>query len=705
MAERLAARGLETLMDLACFVPTGYEDRRTVTPIEDLTPSTFATVEGEIEKISWAGPPWKKRLEVHVSDGSGAVVLVWFRAARGQANRFSTGARVRASGRVASYRSRYQIAHPEVAVTEAGSSPTGNACEPKLGGVVGRYPTIEKVGNKRLRSLCRQAVRMVAGDLDDGIPAWALDPLGLPTLSDALTMLHEVPDDLDAEQTELLMSGRHPSQRRATFGELFLMQLELARQRARWSRFCAPCCPPPRDRTRKLEAIFGFELTSAQKQAIREIGAELASETPMQRLLQGDVGCGKTAVAFAAAHQVLATDRQVALMAPTEILSRQHLATLEAWSAELGFRVCLLTGDTPPPVRRSLTSLLEVGEPMLLVGTHALISESVRYGNLALVIIDEQHRFGVAQRSRLRDKAAGGGAAASAAAHPDSSAPHLLVMTATPIPRSLALTAYGDLDLSVIDELPAGRIRPRTTVYPHNRRREAWNDLKNLISRGLQAYVVCPLVAESETSEKNALADAERTATQMRAAFGQDKVGLLHGRMDMEQKQRAMADFRSGRHQLLVATTVIEVGVDVPLANVMVVINAERFGLSQLHQLRGRVGRSSGSEPHCLLVAGKTAGRDSLERLRVLARTCDGFEVAEADLEQRGPGEISGLRQAGTPGADLLSIIRDPALLSAARQSATKLIQLDPDLEAPAHARLARLLSNRAAQVYGGETG
>jgi ATP-dependent DNA helicase RecG len=679
LAERLALRGLSTVADLALFVPVGYEDRRALTGLSDLEEGMTATVEGRVDRTVWAGPPGRRHLEVHLEpEDDVRLVLVWFRANRGFASKFESGLRVCASGKVYRYRKRLQMNHPDVRPPEEAERV-----------IVPVYPRVEGVAARRLRALCFKASKRASEGLDDGVPAELLQPFNLPTLRDALRFLHDVPADLDPDETTALLEGRHPTQQRFIFGELFLMQLELALKRAEWSGLQAEGCPPRS--TGDLEKVFGFTLTRAQHRVIEEIGSDLAQTRPMQRLLQGDVGSGKTAVAFSAAHQVLCSGMQVAMMAPTEILALQHFRTLKAWAEKTGHRVSLLTGQTPASARRSLMALLESGEPLLTVGTHALFSDPVPFPRLGLAVVDEQHRFGVAQRRRLRDKGTG----------PDS-APHLLVMTATPIPRSLTLTLFGDLDLSVIDEMPPGRTPSKTRLFLHKERAPAWQTLTELLSAGLKAYVVCPLVSESD---KVGRADAERTARNLKKQLPQFGVGLVHGRMSAHDKENAVSRFQDGRDQVLVATTVIEVGLDVPSAGVMVVVDADRFGLSQLHQLRGRVGRSAGLTGHCLLLAGRDVSTDALERLKVLTRTGDGFEVAEADLRKRGPGDLTGLKQAGAPNLRYAHLGRHARLLSAARQAAFQLASVDPDLDLPVHAVLKRVLEARREGSFGAEAG
>jgi len=678
-AQKLAENGLETLGDLAMLTPSDYDDRRFTSPISTLKAGQRTTVKGTVEKVTWAGPPWQKRMQVVIADDTEKVRLVWFRVVRGYGSRFEPGTQIIASGHVSSYKGALQIAHPEI---DPGDHPPS---------IVARYPNIEGISQRALRSFCKSAAELVSDLLDDGIPDRILSGMALPRLSDGVRFLHNVPAQISKEEIELLQRGHHPAQKRLFFGDLFMMQLELAHARLRWRSLDAPECNSSRTDYSGLERAFGFTLTGAQRRCIDEIKIDISSGRPMQRLLQGDVGSGKTAVAFSAALDVLESGHQAAIMAPTEILAQQHAETFKVWCSNWNIPVKLLTGSTPAGVKVSTKALIGSGEPFVLVGTHALLSNTVIYGSLGLVIIDEQHRFGVEQRRLLREKGQIAG-----------SAPHFLVMTATPIPRSLALTLFGDLDLSVIDELPPGRRPASTTLYEHKDRKEGLQHLRKLLSQDLSAYVVCPLVSESD---KLGVADAQRTAERLRSIFPKHSVGLIHGRLNTEDKTQVLNRFRRGEVKILVATTVIEVGLDVPSAAVMMVINAERFGLAQLHQLRGRIGRSATTPAHCILMAGKNVEGDSLRRLEILTKTTDGFRVAEEDLKNRGPGELSGSRQSG------ISIWRNARygvnikLLAQAREAASRLIEEDPNLNNSDCIRLRQLVAERENSFFGAESG
>jgi ATP-dependent DNA helicase RecG len=670
LAQRLAARELATVEDLAWFVPRGYDDLRRVVGLAEVEPGARATFVAEVQRARSAG--WRRRfVEVHLADGDRRVVARWFNVHASMARRFVVGERVVLSGVLRARDGELGVANPEV-LGEPESART--AIRP-------RYREVEGVAPAILRKACRAAVARAGPELADGVPADVAARLGLGSLAEALARLHEPPDDLDDAAFAALAGGASPWHRRLAFDELFFLALAVARRRGERRRLPAPPCRAPP----LAENPFPFALTGAQKRAIAEIGADLASERPMNRLLQGDVGAGKTAVAFAAARLAMAAGRQVALMAPTELLAEQHLATLEPWVRACGHRIALLTASTPRGVRESTLGMLAAGAVDLLVGTHALLAERVAFADLGLVIIDEQHRFGVAQRVRLRLGPGG-----------RQELPHLLVMTATPIPRTLALTIYGDLDVTTLDELPPGRAPPVTRICRGARGREAaYKLLVRELDRGARAFVVCPLVAPPDSGEGSDAADATTTAEELAVELAPRRVGLVHGRMAAAARDEAMARLRAGELDVLVATTVIEVGVDVPSARVMIVEDADRFGLAQLHQLRGRVGRGGGPA-HCLLLARGPRTDEAARRLAVMGETSDGFCIAEEDLAIRGPGEILGVRQAGLPKLRFGDLVKHAALAAEARREAERLLGADPDLAA--HPTTARVLAERTAE-------
>jgi ATP-dependent DNA helicase RecG len=606
-----------------------------------------------------------------LADESGRVTALWFhfRAPHLRAL-LIPGSRLLVHGAVARSPGGREILHPEL-------EPVGRDGE-RLGPVIRPvYPATEGLAQATLRALVRRALAASLPGLEDPLPPVLRERLGLAGLAESLTALHTPGGDADLASLE---EGSSPAHRRLAFDDLFALQLRLALARKRHegagqrrSRGL------PAGLFERFRARLPFALTAAQERVCREILADLTGGRPMQRLLQGDVGSGKTIVAALAALAACAAGGQVALLAPTALLAEQHHRVFAALAARLGIRPVLLTAGVARERRGPILAGLADGSVRFVVGTHALLGEQVRFARLTLAIVDEQHRFGVRQRLRLRGK---------------GEAPDLLVMTATPIPRTLALALYGDLDLSVIDELPPGRRRVSTRVTGEEGRQAAWELVRGELARGRRVYVVCPLAEAG--GQEDTLA-AVRVAARLRSLFPGTAVGLVHGRMAPEERARQLERFRSGAAPLLAATTVVEVGLDVPEATVMVVERAERFGLSQLHQLRGRVGR--GQDPaHCLLFAGPGAAPGARERLAVLARTADGFAVAEADLAARGPGQLAGTRQAGLAGRCLAAAVRDGRLLEVARAEARALLAADPELASPRHAGLRALAGGDAAE-------
>ena len=676
LAQSLAERSIETVEDLVWFVPRRYDDARAVIPLAQALEKLGAriTTSGEVASCRFNRRGRMRWVDLRIADDGATLVVRWFNAHGGMTKRFPKGNRVVLSGALRERGGAVEMTNPDI----IGDGPT----------IIPRYGAIPGVPAATLRKACVRAVQLGAEHIIDGVPADIAGRLGLAPLGQALLGLHAPPADLSVEQVVELNDGSSGWHRRLAFDELFFLGLAVARRRRDQRAFETVPCPVPADRDATLARALPFELTGAQRRAIETIGDDLAADVPMNRLLQGDVGSGKTAVAFAAALQVVAAGRQVALMAPTEILAEQHAAGLSGWCKALGVRTALLTASTPRGVRQSTLGLLGAGRLDLVIGTHSLISEGVVFARLGLAIVDEQHRFGVAQRVRLRDKGEVG-------------VPHLLVMTATPIPRTLALTAYGDLDVTIIDELPPGRTPPLTVVLNGKRGREsAHRKLAKQLAAGGRAFVVCPLVEPSDATDwASATAVHQELSGSLHAA-----VGLVHGRMSQPERDDAMAKFRDGTLDVLVATTVIEVGVDVPEATVMLVEDADHFGLAQLHQLRGRVGRGGGAS-HCWLVTrgGKTA--TGAERLAVMAETTDGFRIAEEDLRIRGPGELLGARQAGLPKLRFGDLSLHFELLSHARDEAERLLANDPDLAAHPVTRDVLEVRTADAPVYGSESG
>ncbi len=643
-------------------MPLSYLDHRSFTPLVELQEGQQTTTRGVIVRLRQPRSRGRRRLEVGLAapgEKEPLVWCVWFRSAPLK-SRYSKGQKVLVLGFPRLYKGQLQMAHPELL-----DDPEGERC----GGIRCRYPAVLGIAPRLMEKFCREAAAQYSDRVMDGIPEPTARDQELPGLACALQTIHLVGDLPDDEALEQLQGGTHPAQRRLIFEELFTLQLMIAMRRRQWRSRRAHPCALPHEALDHLAALFPFDLTAAQRRVIDEIQRDMASPRPMHRLLQGDVGSGKSVVAFAAAHAALASGLQAAIMVPTEILADQHFRLMSRWCRELGFRAVLLTAATPRVEREALFARTNAGGAQLFIGTHALLSPSVTLPDLGVAIVDEQHRFGVVQRSKLRARA------------PGQRLPHLLVMTATPIPRSMALSVYGDLDLSLLDEMPPGRRPPRTRLFMGQERQQAYQIVREELERGRQAFVVCPLVEESDTVQAAA---AISTAAELRASFADFRVGLVHGRMAAHQRDEVMATFRQGALDLLVATTVIEVGIDIPNASVMVVEYAHRFGLAQLHQLRGRVGRGQ-TESSCLLLVEGGTTPAAVARLEAMTRTHDGFEIAEQDLSIRGPGELYGKRQAGVPRLRFADLRRHLPILIQARRAAEALIQQDPTLEMPQH--------------------
>jgi ATP-dependent DNA helicase RecG len=667
----LRARGVATIGDLIWLLPSGYDDERTVTPLKDLQYGVRQVTEGTVISARAIGSARGRMAEVWLgSDAAsgGELRLTWFRAPPGLLARFVAGMRYRVGGVVEEFRGHQQITHPD-------TQRLGSEEPAAIGGIVPRYISIPGVPPRKLKSFTSLAIKRAVHDIDEAVPPSLRSEHQLGSLADALTALHQ-PPTLSDEELRAFCEARSPSHARLAFEEFFLLELALFRRRVEDQGVCGEPLIAKADPLTRVRAAFGFGLTSAQERVSREIFADMAEPRPMRRLLQGDVGCGKTAVAMLASAQCIAAGAQVAFMAPTELLAEQHFRSIAVLAEALGLRAALVLGGERSAHRKKTRKALEEGRIDLAVGTHALLSEGVRFARLRLVIIDEQHRFGVGQRLRLVDKTE------------RALAPHLLVMTATPIPRSLALALHGDLETSVIDELPAGRIAPVTRAYAESERERALLQLERALAAGGQAYVVCPSIEESD---ENDFAAAEKTYAEFAERFAAHGVELLHGRLRPEDKQRVMERFVSGDARVLVSTTIVEVGIDVPRANVILIENAERFGLAQLHQLRGRVGRG-GQRSACLLVH-RATNEDARARIAALCETSDGFRIAEEDLRLRGPGELFGHRQSGLPGFRFGDLRRDAPVLARARDAAQQVIAGDPELEQPEHQAARRALA------------
>jgi ATP-dependent DNA helicase RecG len=651
LAERLRALGVHTTQDLLFLLPSRYEDRTRVVPLGELRAGQRAAVEGEVllTEVIFRG---RRQMLCKIADGSGFLTLRFFYFTVQQQKSLARGARIRCFGEARRGLKGLEIVHPEYRRIDPNAA---TAPEEHLTPI---YPLTEGVTQGRLRLLVGMALDQAgAGDIEDWLPTSILADSRLPSLRDALRYVHRPPADAPVD---LLLSGRHPAQRRLSFEELLAHQLSLKLLRQRIQS--DPGWPLESTGALKasLLAALPFKLTRAQQRVLAEIERDLKQGKPMLRLVQGDVGCGKTLVAALAATQAVETRRQVALMAPTELLADQHAQNFRRWFEPLGVAVALLVGRQTGKARSAALEGIRAGHASIVVGTHALFQESVEFSALALVIVDEQHRFGVHQRLSLREKGAA-----------DGHQPHQLIMTATPIPRTLAMTAYADLDVSAIDELPPGRTPVKTVVLAEARRDEVVQRIRTACLEGRQTYWVCPLIDESEEMPYQA---AEETAAALAAALPDLAVGLVHGRMPPSAKESIMRRFKDGKIQLLVATTVIEVGVDVPNATLMVIENAERMGLAQLHQLRGRVGRGQHASS-CLLLYRAPLSSLARERLAVMRDTNDGFEVARRDLELRGPGELLGTRQTGLAQMRVADLLRDADLLPRVQIAAEALLR------------------------------
>jgi len=660
VAEKLGARGLTCLQDLWLQLPRQYEDRTRLTPIRDLQPGVAAQVEGRIEAVE-RGFRYRPVLRVAIGDESRAtLVLRFFHFRAAQAAQFVPGARLRCYGTPRPGQLGLEIVHPSYRLLEGEDSALGEQLDPV-------YPAIEGIGPASLRRLIGLALDRLPGDEAlELLPGDWREQLQLPSLREALLTVHRPAQDADLR---LLQAGLHPAQRRLAFEELLAHHLSLRRQRIAQQAHAAPALTTLALAGR-LRQELPFALTGAQERVFAELREDLARPSPMLRLVQGDVGSGKTVVAALAAMLAVDAGKQAALMAPTELLAEQHLVNLRGWLEPLGVRVAWLAGKVTGRARTQVLAQVASGEAQVVVGTHALMQAGVAFHDLALAIVDEQHRFGVHQRLALRDKGAGGSVGSAAVV------PHQLVMTATPIPRTLAMAAYADLDVSSIDELPPGRTPVQTVALSAERRPELVDRIRGACAEGRQAYWVCTIIDDSDEVVAQA---AQTTFEDLSGQLPQVRVGLVHGRMKPTGKQATMRAFKLGEIDLLVATTVIEVGVDVPNASLMIIENAERLGLAQLHQLRGRVGRGTAASS-CVLLYQTPLSLLARQRLETMRQTHDGFVIAEKDLELRGPGELLGTRQTGIAGFRVADLARDADLLPRVQALGDSLLARSPEV-------------------------
>ena len=631
--------------DLLFHLPRDYEDRSTIIPMNQLVVGRSYLLEGIVKGVDF--PPGKRKsMAVLLDDDFGKVTLRFYHVYKGITDRAKVGNRLRIFGEVRVGARGLELYHPEIQViSEHTPLP-----QTQLTAI---YPSTEGLTQPKIREYVKQALQQHSDDLPELLPKKFTNGYAL---KEALDYIHHPPVDANMVQ---LSQGSHPAQQRLIFEELVAHQVSLLTRRAYIQQIEAPSFSPSKKYAKALLSALPFEMTGAQKRVSKEIADDLKLNKPMLRLVQGDVGAGKTLVAGVAACHALEEGWQVALMAPTEILAEQHYLNFKKWFEPLGLSVSWLSGKQKGKARAAAEQIIKDGSAHLIVGTHALFQENVEFAKLGLVIIDEQHRFGVDQRLALRNKGL------------DGMTPHQLVMTATPIPRTLAMSAYGDLDTSVIDELPPGRTPIQTVTIPLDRREEVLNRIATNCAEDKQAYWVCTLVEQSETLDAQA---AEATYQEIRERFSHLKVGLVHGKMKADEKQSVMQQFKDNELQLLIATTVIEVGVDVPNASIMVIENAERLGLSQLHQLRGRVGRGAKAS-FCALLYKNPLSQNGKERLRIMRETNDGFLIAEKDLEIRGPGELLGTKQTGDMGFRVAKLERDDHLLSQAHYVAQQILK------------------------------
>ena len=631
--------------DLLFHLPRDYEDRSTIIPMNQLVVGRSYLLEGEVRSVDF--PPGKKKsLAALLQDDFGKVTLRFYHIYKGLTDRIKIGQRLRIFGEVRVGARGLELYHPEIQVIQQ------HTALPKTQ-LTAIYPSTEGLTQPKLREYVRQALQYHSDELAELLPKKYSNGY---ELKEALHYIHEPPTDANMLQ---LNQGSHPAQQRLIFEELVAHQVSLLTRRAYIRQIAAPRFNSSKVLAKHLLDGLPFQMTNAQKRVSKQILHDLKQDQPMLRLVQGDVGAGKTLVAAVAACHALEADWQVALMAPTEILAEQHYLNFKRWFDPLGIEVAWLSGKQKGKARAQAEQQIKQGHAQLIVGTHALFQDNVEFSKLGLVIIDEQHRFGVDQRLALRNKGA------------NQFTPHQLVMTATPIPRTLAMSAYGDLDTSIIDELPPGRTPIQTVTIPLDRREQVLQRIASNCREGKQAYWVCTLVEQSETLDAQA---AEATYQEIKERFSDINIGLVHGKMKADEKQSVMQAFKDNQLQLLIATTVIEVGVDVPNASIMVIENAERLGLSQLHQLRGRVGRGA-TASFCALLYKTPLSQNGQERLSILRESNDGFVIAEKDLEIRGPGELLGTKQTGDMGFRVARLERDDHLLSQAHYVAAQILK------------------------------
>ncbi len=656
LQEKLMRIGINRIQDLLFHLPYRYIDRTRLISLGELKAGEDAYFQGEIE-LTQIRYGKRRSLLCRISDGTGAAILRFFYFTKSQQNKLQRGQLIRCYGKVRRGSSSLEIVHPEYRLLESG---VDVELEKQLTAV---YPSTEGLQQPRIRKLIEQALVILNSDkknINELLPQEILLEQDLPTLADALEYVHRAPITADLQS---LIDEKHPTQKRLIIEELLAHQLSLLKLRNELKKEKSPIFNKSRYLVPEFLKKLSFELTNAQKNAFKIIASDLNANSAMLRLLQGDVGSGKTVIAALATLQAIEQNYQVAIMVPTELLAEQHYKNFSVWFESLNIETVLLTGKLKKSIRNIIEEKLKNKKSIVVIGTHALFQESIIFSKLGLVIIDEQHRFGVHQRLALIEKG-----------KQYDEYPHQLIMTATPIPRTLTMTAYADLDHSIIDELPPGRIPVNTSVHSNQRRNEIIDRIKNVCDEGRQVYWVCTLIDESESLQCETVV---ATSEHLKQKLKKINIGLIHGRMKTNEKETIMKDFKEGKINLLVATTVIEVGVDIPNASLMIIDNAERLGLSQLHQLRGRIGRGN-EKSHCILIYQSPLSNLAKERLEIMRTTNDGFVIAEKDLELRGPGEVLGTRQAGIPDFRIANLKRDSYLLSKIQRIATQLIENNP---------------------------
>lgn len=655
ISDRLSGLGIVSIQDILFHLPRRYLDRTRIHPIGGLRPGEDALVQGQIE-LSQVQFGKRRSLHCQIADGTGALTLRFFHFNRAQQDNLSRGRYIQCWGQVRRVGRKSEMIHPEYQIISEQELDNVEECLTPV------YPATEGVSQARFRNICSQAMDALERDeseLLELLPNELLAELGLPELVKALHYVHRPPADADVDA---LLQGKHPSQKRLAFEELLAQHLSLRSLRKRIQSERAPAMKKGGSIIENFLQQLPFALTNAQQRVLKEVRQDISSTVPMLRLVQGDVGSGKTVVAAIAALQALDSGFQVCFMAPTELLAEQHYLNIRNWFEPLGVPVSLLTGRMGRADRNTVLQAMSEPGPCFVVGTHALFQEEVSFNSLGLVIVDEQHRFGVHQRLALLDKASSG--------HP-----HQLIMTATPIPRTLAMTVFADLDISIIDELPPGRKAVKTIVISNTKREEIIRRIEVACAEGRQVYWVCTLIDESDALQAETATD---TCQLLQDQLSKHRVGLVHGRMKSTEKASVMTAFKAGEIDVLVATTVIEVGVDVANASLMVIENSERLGLSQLHQLRGRVGRGN-VQSDCVLMYKAPLSEFARARLEIMRNTDDGFEIAREDMNLRGPGDLLGTRQTGLPALRIADIVRDAEMIPQVQKSADMLLDHYPD--------------------------